>query len=714
MLRVVTCLTTQHDLRLVALAAVVCLATAFACFRSYSHAIELREPMRTRWLLLTGLCTASGIWATHFIAVLAFDLRLAVTYDLNLTIASLLLAGAATTAGFMVASSGGSQRALLGGGLLGAGIAIMHFVGMAALVMPAKIEWSAPEVVASILIGVGFAAAALYAFHSNVGRWPGTLAAGLLALAICGLHFTAMSAEQVIPDPTVHVAAGSIDNTVLAVAVASLSLLVITAGFATAIIDERRRAQELKVRMASIVETSRECIMSFDREGEIVTWNSAGEQLLGYPADEIANLKLAQLTPPHLAEAHGAMLRNLGLGHVVGCETQVRRRDGTSIDVWLSLAPMHAEDGHILGNSAIIQDISERKKAERAIRESEERLQIALRAAGQGIWELDCIGKTHKWDATARALCRIAPDEQVTDTLILSKIHPDDRERFALSLREAISNASGAPYHEEVRLTQRDGEPVRWIAIDGKIMFAADRPAFLIGTVRDISRRRNQVEHMQVVMRELSHRAKNLLAVIAAMARSSVERCTTLDEFEESFCSRINSLSHCHDLLTQNDWSGADLWDLVRRQLAPFVDIGKSRLQTSGHRVLLKPEAAQIIGLALHELATNATKYGSLSVPEGRLAISWENERLSQDEGQGLRLTWRETGGPAVQKPNREGFGSMVTIDFVARTLATNVEVTYDKAGLIWTLHIPGSFLGTSSDGTEEIATQSARVNAAA
>lgn len=714
MLRVVTCLTTQHDPRLVALAAAVCLVTAFACFRTYSRAIQLREPMRTRWLLITGLCTASGIWATHFIAVLAFDSKMAVTYDLNLTIASLLLAGAATTAGFLVASSGGSKQALLGGALLGAGIAIMHFVGMAALIMPAKIEWSAPDIVVSILVGIGFAAASLYVFHSNVGPWPGSLAAVLLALATCGLHFIAMSAEQIIPDPTVHYAAGAIDNTVLAEAVASVSLLVIAAGFASAIIDERRSAQELKIRMASIVETSRECIMSFDREGKIVTWNGAGEQLLGYPADEISSLKLAQLTPPYLAEAHGAMLRELELGHVVGYETQIRRRDGTNIDVWLSLAPMLADDGHILGNSAIIQDLSGRKKAERAIRESEERLQIALRAAGQGTWERDCVTKAHKWDTTARALCRIAPEEQITDALILSKIHPEDRERFELSLREAISSASSAPYHQEVRLMPRDGEPARWMSIDGKIMFEADRPAFMIGTVRDISRRRNQVEHMQVVMRELSHRAKNLLAVISAMARSSVERCTTLHEFEESFCSRINSLSHCHDLLTQNDWSGADLGDLVRRQMAPFVDIGKSRLQTTGQQVLLKPEAAQIIGLALHELATNATKYGSLSVPEGRLEIGWQSERLPRGEGQGLRLTWKETGGPAVQKPDHEGFGSMVTIDFVARTLATTVDVTYDEAGLIWTLHIPGSFLGASPDTGAQNATQSPRVDAAA
>ena len=369
--------------------------------------------------------------------------------------------------------------------------------------------------------------------------------------------------------------------------------------------------------MASIVETSRECIMSFDREGKIVTWNGAGEQLLGYPADEISSLKLAQLTPPCLAEAHGAMLRELALGHVVGYETQIRRRDGTNIDVWLSLAPMLADDGHILGNSAIIQDLSGRKKAEpRAIRESEERLQIALRAAGQGTWERDCVSKAHNWDTTARALCRIAPDEQITDALILSKIHPEDRERFELSLREAISSASSAPYHQEVRLMPRDGEQARWMSIDGKIMFEADRPAFMIGTVRDISRRRNQVEHMQVVMRELSHRAKNLLAVISAMARSSVERCTTLDEFEESFCSRINSLSHCHDLLTQNDWSGADLGDLVRRQMARRSLILESPgYKQPGSTCLLKPEAAQIIGLALHELATMPPNTGHSRCP---------------------------------------------------------------------------------------------------
>ena len=162
--------------------------------------------------------------------------------------------------------------------------------------------------------------------------------------------------------------------------------------------------------------------------------------------------------------------------------------------------------------------------------------------------------------------------------------------------------------------------------------------------------------HVRLIMRELSHRSKNLLAIVLAIARQTSRHTSSFEEFEPRFNSRIQALADAHDLLVEQQWSGAHLDDLVRAQLTAF---GMENVSCRGQRVMLRTEAVQNVALALHELATNASKHGALSINSGKVDINWERQANEAGE-RDLRLTWRESGGPPVVAPDKKGFGFFV------------------------------------------------------
>jgi NO-binding membrane sensor protein with MHYT domain/nitrogen-specific signal transduction histidine kinase len=256
--RVLSCLTTQHDYRLVFLAAIICGVAAITSFSIYSRAIDSKNLPRVGWLCLTGFFAACGIWATHFVAMLAYDAGAPTAYEPVLTTASLLIAAVVTTGGFSVAALGHRLNAALGGALIGTGIGMMHFTGMKALVIAGTIHWDMSLVVASLVIGAVLASAAMVTFHELTGQRAIAAAAGVLTLAICALHFTAMGAMLVIPDPTVVVPSSQMSGLTLAIAVAGITLLVLHSGFAAALLDRRTQvALRMQEANAKLVEANR-------------------------------------------------------------------------------------------------------------------------------------------------------------------------------------------------------------------------------------------------------------------------------------------------------------------------------------------------------------------------------------------------------------------------------------------------------------------------
>jgi PAS domain S-box-containing protein len=213
-------------------------------------------------------------------------------------------------------------------------------------------------------------------------------------------------------------------------------------------------------------------------------------------------------------------------------------------------------------------------------------------------------------------------------------------------------------------------------------------PAAILETNTEITERKRHEEHIQMVMRELSHRSKNLLAIVLSIARQVGRQCEDFRGFEAAFSARIAALADTHDLLVSQGWRGAGLLDLARAHLAPFGVAEGGRVQLQGPDVMLQPKAVEQIGLAIHELATNAARFGALTTPAGLVTVSWTVETAGNGTGD-LKINWQESGGPAVASPNRKGFGHMVLTRVVPGSLQGRATLAFDPDGVCWTLLVP-------------------------
>jgi len=229
-----------------------------------------------------------------------------------------------------------------------------------------------------------------------------------------------------------------------------------------------------------------------------------------------------------------------------------------------------------------------------------------------------------------------------------------------------------------------------------------DEETFVVASILDISVRRQAEQRMHFVMRELTHRSKNLLAVIQAIARQAAASSPDLEAFHRDFGERLRGLARSHDLLVARNWAGALIDDLVRSQLAFLGPSDADRIEIEGVSMMLAPEAAQNLGLALHELATNAVKHGALSVPAGKVQIAWR-EMDGRNGEQRLVFTWRETGGAGVQQPDRMGFGHLVLEDIVPGMLGGSATLAFAPEGILWTLEVAAkTILSSIESGSEQ------------
>ena len=204
--------------------------------------------------------------------------------------------------------------------------------------------------------------------------------------------------------------------------------------------------------------------------------------------------------------------------------------------------------------------------------------------------------------------------------------------------------------------------------------------------IRDVSVHRKREDHIRFLMRELTHRSKNLLAVIQAMARQSMAKDLAPEEFVRRFTARLQGLAGSHDLLSAVEYKGASLLALLRSQLNHYEELFGTRILLNGEDMMLRPEAAQNIGVALHELSTNAAKYGALSNDEGVVTIAWS---IVPDTSRTLTLCWRESGGPPVVAPTRRGFGRVVMDRITGQALDGKSEIRFEPTGVVWTLIVP-------------------------
>jgi PAS domain S-box-containing protein len=366
-------------------------------------------------------------------------------------------------------------------------------------------------------------------------------------------------------------------------------------------------------------------------------------------------------------------------------EKRYVRKDGKALWARTTVNVIRDELGQPVRHMAIIQDINARKQAEEDLKASKDRLQLALNAAQLGSWQYDPLQRMVSGDTRCQEIFDFSKHEAPIEE-VLNRVHPDDTERVWAALEASLDPVNPRRAATEFRVQRRDGE-VRWVETLGLAYFDGaghDRRAVsMAGTAQDITARKEREEKEHLLMREINHRAKNMLSVVDAIAHQTAAK--NPEDFIERFSERIQALSANQDLLVRNEWNGVEVKDLVHAQLAHFADLIGSRIAVRGPTLRLKAASAQAIGLALHELATNAGKYGALSTDSGRVDVGWGIA------GGTLTMSWTEHDGPPVSAPKRRGFGTIVMETMAQRSVDGAVDLDYAPSGLTWRLTCPAA-----------------------
>jgi PAS domain S-box-containing protein len=327
----------------------------------------------------------------------------------------------------------------------------------------------------------------------------------------------------------------------------------------------------------------------------------------------------------------------------------------------------------------------QREQAAHTLQASKDRLQLALDAALLGWWRYNPIRRVVSGDARFKEIFDVTADETPIEE-IMKRVHPDHVEMGWAALEAALDPIDPKRSATEFRFRQRDGE-FCWVEVNGLAYFEGAgrerRAVSMVGTAQDVTERKGREEREHLLMREINHRAKNMLSLVHAIARQTAAREPA--DFIGRFTERIQALAANQNLLIRNQWYGVDVKDLVRAQLAHFADLVGSRIAADGPTLHLNAAASQAIGLAMHELATNAGKYGALSTDRGRVDVCWETDTDT------LTMSWTECGGPSVSPPERHGFGTVVMKEMVEHSVDGNVDLDYAPSGLGWRLTCPTS-----------------------
>lgn len=415
--------------------------------------------------------------------------------------------------------------------------------------------------------------------------------------------------------------------------------------------------------------------------------NGAFCRMLGYEREEIVGrINALDLSPPEDRDMED--LRRAG--YFFSGEDKFRYykrfqcKSGGIIHVRVTAAIILDGKNKPLSIVAIVENISEIERIQNALLESERKLRLAVEAAGLGVWEFDPLTGATSWNPR---LCRMMGYDEaaVTPSYDAWKNHVLAED---VAIAEAKFNASfrdGMPFINEFRVKGRNNE-ICWLEAHGRsLLDRRGRPTHSYGVVFDQTERKRKEALNAALLGEINHRAKNLLAVVQGIAFQTAQEAGGHD-FYASLSGRLFGLSASHDLLVRTGWTGVDLNDLVLSQLAHLEGMIPSRIVVSGPPVMLRPAAAQAIGMAIHELSTNAVKYGALSNTQGKVKLNWETTKQTTDVPAQIKISWAECAGPPVNPPSGKGFGYSVMVTTCEHLFECDVQLDYSRDGVKWIL----------------------------
>ena len=452
--------------------------------------------------------------------------------------------------------------------------------------------------------------------------------------------------------------------------------------------EQSLRASEARYRAA--FEVANVGKMEVDAaSGRFILVNDAYCRIVGWPRDELLHMGPADLIHPDDRAADAPVISAFFAGQTdrYTAEKRFVRKDGGTIWVRVSCALTRSGDGRPLHSIGVLEDITDRKQHQLDLALAAERADIAQTAARATLYEYFPASDVVIRNASLTPVLGYAAGEiPPTGRGWFDLVHPEDIERIQKAASDSIANKTSFAF--QYRVKHKDGHYI-WVSDSARIISGEHGdPDRVIGMVIDISELKAREEQIFLLMKEVNHRAKNMLGLVQVIARQTA--ATTPKDFVQRFSERVQALAANQDLLVRNTWRGVELHDLVRAQLAHLDDLVGTRVTITGPPVRITPAAAQGIGMALHELATNAGKYGALSDDKGCVDIVWSIEWHGSNRHSGIFVMhWIEHGGPPATKPERTGFGNMVLSTMARMSVRGDVSLEYHRDGVRWHLSCP-------------------------
>ena len=444
---------------------------------------------------------------------------------------------------------------------------------------------------------------------------------------------------------------------------------------------EQKRATEERNRL--ILESATDYgIISMDLNGLVTSWNEGAHRIFGWseqemsgrPCDDFFTAEDRAAGVPEL-EMGGALSKGRGSD-----ERWHLRKDGSCFWASGEMMPLTNDAGKPIGFIKIVRDRTAQRQAEHAVKSSETRTQLAIEATDLGIWEAAPDLEEFYFDERSQELLGHALGGVIEYSAgLLSKIHLDERIDFDEAIRAVVASGGDRVLDEECRV--ETGETQRWVRLRGRLIPDLRGHPRFVGTIRDVSDEKAAEKNRRQLVNELEHRGKNTMAIVQAIVNQSFRGAATADDARANIGERLQALSRAHDILTRTNWTAVPIGEVVQSSTQLYGGLS-GRISASGPHVLLKARTALALSLALHELCTNAAKYGALSNEDGHVEINWLIE--SPDDAAILDLNWRETDGPTVLAPTRKGFGSRLIEDGLAENLGGKAKINFEPEGVTW------------------------------
>ena len=463
-------------------------------------------------------------------------------------------------------------------------------------------------------------------------------------------------------------------------------------------ITERKRTelalQASEAKFAGILAIAGDAIVSIDANHRITLFNRAAERVYGYSQAEMLGQPIKLLIPTRFHAEHQRQIGRFAAGPDIARRVGERqevvglRKNGEEFPAEASVSMLDVGDERYY--TVVMRDISDRKRSELALAERNTQLELASKSARVGSFSVDFSTGIVKLTPGCAAIYGLPEGTIEASSDELRKlVHPEDLPELE-ALRDQTFLAQRREFIAQSRIVRADDGEVRWLEMRSLIFYhQAGKPSHLIGVNIDVTERKRAEERQCVLVAELDHRVKNVLANVCAVVSNTWQESTSVADFVSALEGRIRSLATAHELLSSGGWQGISLTELVRRELAPYTTRYNTKI--SGPEIVLRPEAGQVMAMVLHELATNAAKYGALSTKAGSVSIRW-HRRMNGHPRPSLVLEWQEMGGPPVVATGKPSYGTSTIGDLIPYEFGGTVDLVLAPDGVRCHLELPSDW----------------------